>query len=261
MERMIVRRRIGNWLGCMAVLGSFLALTPAHSVAAPSPLGSLGLSGKPLRGYKICVDPGHGGQSARDGRYTGGTFGVATRQTESDVNLRVSLMLAQFLEEAGATVILTRTTDNRVQDKPDMGSELDARSRYANSRRADFFISMHHNHGPRGTNYTAVFYHRNSSVSGKLADQISASLAFCLGTPNIGSRASAYRVLKGLKMPGVIVECSFMTNSSEDARLANLAYNKLQAKGVAVGIINYIRQTKGRGVDFILRAEKLSARR
>jgi hypothetical protein len=131
-----------------------------------------------------------------------------------------------------------------------MASELDARSRYANSRRADLFISIHHNHGPRGVNYTAVFYHRNSPESGKLADQISASLAFCMGTPNIGARSSAYRVLRDLKMPGVIVECSFMTNPSEDTRLANLSYNKLQAKGVAIGIINYVRQTKGRGVDF-----------
>jgi N-acetylmuramoyl-L-alanine amidase len=251
MELMVLGRinvvvKVAAWVA--VVLGSWSHANSAWALAAAG--NALVVSNKPLRGYKICIDPGHGGQSARDNRYTGGTFGVATRQTESDVNLRVSLMLAQYLEEAGARVYLTRTTDNRVQDKADMASELDARSRYANSRGSDLFISMHHNHGPRGTNYTAVFYHRNSPKSAKLADQISASLAFCLGTPNIGARSSAYRVLRDLRMPGVIVECSFMTNAAEDSRLANLSYNKLQAKGVAVGIINFVRQTRGRGVDF-----------
>lgn len=219
-------------------------------LAAIGALSGAAASNKPLRGMRIVIDPGHGGQAPTERRYTGGTHGVATRQTESDVNLRVSLMLAQYLEEAGATVFLTRTTDNRVQDKPDMQSELDARSRYANSRRADMFLSVHHNHGPANVNYTAVFYHRNSPQSARLADQLSATIAFCMGTRNIGARSSAYRVLNNLKMPGVILEYSFMTYHSEDQRLANLSYNKLQAKATAIGVINYVRQTKGRGVDF-----------
>jgi hypothetical protein len=41
-----------------------------------------------------------------------------------------------------------------------------------------------------------------------------------------------------------------MSNPEEDYRLASLAYNKLEAKAIATGILNYFRATRNLSVDF-----------
>jgi hypothetical protein len=51
-------------------------------------------------------------------------------------------------------------------------------------------------------------------------------------------------------MPTALVEASFMSNPEEDLRLASLAYNKLEAKAIATGILNYFRVTRNISVDF-----------
>src|SRR5437764_9527508 len=68
---------------------------------------------KPLAGAVIVVDPGHGGQRYSKS-YTGGTRGVNSGLTESELNLRVAVELAKLLRERGATVFLTRTADHRL---------------------------------------------------------------------------------------------------------------------------------------------------
>src|SRR5579864_6770439 len=66
-----------------------------------------------LQGAVIVVDPGHGGQRYSKS-YTGGTRGVVSGLTESELNLRVALELEKLLKENGATVYLTRRADHRL---------------------------------------------------------------------------------------------------------------------------------------------------
>lgn len=228
------------------------ARVPAN-LPARSPISVATSAQKPLRGIRIVVDPGHGGQAQYSKiRYTGGTVGVATGQTESDVNLRVSVMLKTYLEAAGAEVLMTRISDDRCTGADgDKSAELDFRSNFANCNGADLFISVHHNDaGKSQSNYSAVFYPSGTVHSISLAENIAQSLHNHMGVQTVGAKSGSYRVLDRIKMPGVIVEASFMTNYEEDRRLANVAYNKLEAKSIATGIINYIRLTKGRQVDF-----------
>lgn len=225
---------------------------PAN-LPARSPITAVSTAQKPLRGIRICIDPGHGGQARWNKiRYTGGTIGVATGQTESDVNLRVSLMLKTYLEAAGAEVIMTRISDDRCTNDADKLPELDFRPNLANSRGADLFISVHHNDAGRnpGVNYSAVFFPKGTMHSVSLAENIAQSLENHMGVPTKGALPGSYRVLSKAKMPSVIVEASFMTCPEEDRRLAMVSYNKLEAKAIATGIMNYIRLTKGRQVDF-----------
>lgn len=220
--------------------------------ASRSPVTAYAVAQKPLQGIRIVVDPGHGGQTRLDKLfYCGGTLGAATGQTESDVNLRVALILREYLRAAGADVIMTRIDDVRVSGAGSKANELDMRRELANGRSADLFVSVHHNEALRGgTNYSAVFYPGASSSSIPLAENISASLNQYLRIPNVGAKVGAYRVLNGLKMPGVIVEASFMSNPDEDRRLMSLAYNKLEAKAIATGVMNFIRMKHGRQIDF-----------
>lgn len=223
-------------------------------VVAPSraPISTYGTAHKPLDGIRICIDPGHGGQEKWDKiLYTGGTRGVATGQTESDVNLRVALILRHYLEAAGADVVMTRTTDERCTNCGSKQDELDYRPNLANSTNSDLFISIHHNESSdRSTNYTLVFYPSGMPSASPLADNIASAVSRYLGTSCAGAKPGDYRILKKAKMPTALVEASFMSNPEEDIRLASLAYNKLEAKAIATGILNYFRATRNVSVDF-----------
>jgi len=77
-----------------------------------------------LSGIVIGIDPGHQGKANYDKepvapgssemktKVSSGTQGVSTRIPEYEVNLQVSLMLREALEAEGATVIMTRETND-----------------------------------------------------------------------------------------------------------------------------------------------------
>ncbi len=229
-------------------------LTPMNVLPARSPVSFFSAkTNKPLSGITICVDPGHGGQGTEPG-YTGGTTGIVTGQTEGDVNLRVALILRQYLQAAGANVVMTRIADNRCSDGGScLREELDFRSNAAKRHNADFFVSVHHNEAGKSKpkiNYTAVFYRGTSKASQPLAENVSSAVSKYLGIRNVGAKVGDYRVLNQIDMPGIIVEASFMSNPTEDQKLANLSYNKMEAKAIATGILNHFRTAKGGEVDF-----------
>src|SRR5947209_8940942 len=118
-------------------------------VAVWMALPGAGLGGEaPLAGAVIVVDPGHGGQRYSDS-YTGGTRGVVSRLTESELNLRVALELAKLLREKGATVYLTREADHRLsREGPSRGDELPARVDFVQHDNRHLFRAVHHNAGP-----------------------------------------------------------------------------------------------------------------
>ncbi len=79
----------------------------------------------------IVLDPGHGGKDP-------GAVGRKLKSKEKDINLGVCLKLKQLLEkELGLKVLLTRSDDRFVS--------LQDRTRYANEKKADLFVSLHTN--------------------------------------------------------------------------------------------------------------------
>lgn len=79
----------------------------------------------------IVLDPGHGGKDP-------GAVGRKLKAQEKDVNLSVALKLKRMLEqELGMTVLMTRSDDRFVS--------LGDRTKLANDRRGDLFVSIHTN--------------------------------------------------------------------------------------------------------------------
>ncbi|MEA3312562.1 MAG: N-acetylmuramoyl-L-alanine amidase [candidate division WOR-3 bacterium] len=77
----------------------------------------------------IVIDPGHGGKDP------GAVSKKGTQ--EKDITLDTSLRLKKLLEAQGHTVYMTRTTDKYVP--------LADRTKFANQKKADLFISIHFN--------------------------------------------------------------------------------------------------------------------
>jgi N-acetylmuramoyl-L-alanine amidase len=78
----------------------------------------------------IVIDPGHGGKDP-------GAIGKKYGTKEKTVALDTGLRLKKILQAQGHTVYMTRTTDKYVP--------LKDRTKFANTKKADLFISIHYN--------------------------------------------------------------------------------------------------------------------
>ncbi len=88
----------------------------------------------------IVIDPGHGG---KDSGATGNGY------MEKNIVLQVSLELSEELKAMGYTVYMTRSTDTFI--------ELKDRTKFANDKMADLFLSVHANAIPKGADANAAY--------------------------------------------------------------------------------------------------------
>jgi N-acetylmuramoyl-L-alanine amidase len=201
---------------------------------------------KHLARMTIVIDPGHGGDAWKQ-NWKRGPHGVR----EAEINLRVSLLLARLLKDAGANVILTRESDTDL--------DLDERAMVANSAvrpdgtaGADLFISVHHNATDSPTtNFTSVWYHGGVDDNEPDLD-VARYVAHGLGrhmqtqvaktAPVLSSHlmySSGFGVLRWCEVPAILCECSFFTSPPEEARLGDASYNLREAYGIYEGLCEW----------------------
>ena len=84
----------------------------------------------PHRRYRIIVDPGHGGHDS-------GALDPSRRYREKNAVLQIALRLRKHLKRMGFEVVMTRSSDRFIK--------LHRRTRYANIKHGDIFVSIHAN--------------------------------------------------------------------------------------------------------------------
>ncbi|WP_292657950.1 N-acetylmuramoyl-L-alanine amidase [Nitratifractor sp.] len=84
----------------------------------------------PHRRYRIIVDPGHGGKDT-------GAMDPTRHYREKDAVLQIALRLRKHLRKMGFNVVMTRSSDHFIK--------LHRRTRFANLRHGDIFVSVHAN--------------------------------------------------------------------------------------------------------------------
>ena len=190
-----------------------------------------------LKGRKIAIDPGHGGNDA-------GAIGP-TGVMEKTVTLKVALELRRLLEAEGAEVIMTRETDRTVSEKGAKASdieELGARCDVGNRAGADIFISIHADSftRPEARGTTGYYYGKSTSGRGqKLADCIRRNLVEQLGTPSRGTQPCNFYVVKNTDMPATLIELGFISNKEEEKLLDSKEGVEKAAQGIFDGIEDY----------------------
>jgi N-acetylmuramoyl-L-alanine amidase len=196
----------------------------------------------PLAGAVIVVDPGHGGQRYSKS-YTGGTRGVATGRTESELNLRVALELARLLKEHGATVHLTREADHRLSREGSTNAdELHARIDFFEHHNCHFFLSVHHNAGPAAaTGHTCLYKHNapDDALYEALARSVNDALAGAVPGPKRKLIKGNYHVLRETDIPGTIAESGFLTNREFDELAGRPEFPKKEAAAICTGAVRY----------------------
>ncbi|WP_216829897.1 peptidoglycan-binding protein, partial [Alkalihalobacterium elongatum] len=179
----------------------------------------------PLQGYRIIIDAGHGGSDS-------GAIGVNGLK-EKDVVLDISKRVEKKLKAAGATVIMTRSTDVFIT--------LDERVRIGNNSNASSFVSIHANSFNKSARGVETYWNRSSSssLSKSLAEEIQKELVKAMETTDRGVKEGNFRVIREITIPSVLVEVGFIDNNSDGAKLAQSRYRERIADAIYKGTVTY----------------------
>jgi N-acetylmuramoyl-L-alanine amidase len=209
----------------------------------------------------IVLDPGHGGKDP-------GAVGRKLKANEKDVNLAVTLLLKQLLEkELGLKVLLTRSDDRFVS--------LQDRTRFANDKKADLFISLHTNASKNTAskgletyylataqssdaravealeNQVVELFEGGSSAKSKyddlsqaehlegsnmLATSVQQNMVAGTKSMDRGVKQANFYVLRGAFMPSILIEMGFISNPEEEQLLVNPEYQERLARTIFEGI-------------------------
>ena len=196
----------------------------------------------PLAGVVIVVDAGHGGQRYSKS-YTGGTRGVTSGVTESELNLRVAIELEKLLKAKGATVHMTRVADHRLSREGSTNKEeLHARVDFFEHYNAHFFLSVHHNAGRDSATGHTTLYKNNAqddTLYESLARAVNDALEGVVPGPKLALIRGDYHILRETSIPGTISEAGFMTNKTFDELSARSDYPKKEAEAICKGATAY----------------------
>lgn len=189
-----------------------------------------------LAGKIIVVDPGHGG------RDSGASAELHPFDVyEKDITLAIGRRVQSLLMQNGATVIMTRSDDSF--------PALESRPALANSRHADYFISIHADSSVLGRNTlagTTVYFHAQNSLCRLMAADIGRRVSETSGISYNGVKSDTIRfrtgfaVLRESEMPAVLVETGYMNNDRDLAKLRDDGAQQRIAAGITAGLRDFI---------------------
>lgn len=224
-------------MACLLLVSFYLLSRQAAVVSVQMETGQE--AKKPTGGKVILVDPGHGESDP-------GMIGVGGLE-EKGINLSISLLLKESLENRGYSVVMTRDTDKGLYDASannKKAQDMQRRVALISEKSPVLSVSIHQNsyqqdtsvHGPQ------VFYYESSEEGRKLAATIQSSLNENLEVdrPREIKGNTSYYLLKRSQGTLVIVECGFLTNPEEAEKLQTEEYQKKVAEAVADGIHTYL---------------------
>ena len=203
---------------------------------------SIVTSAPPGNGKVIVIDAGHGTPDS-------GAVGI-NGSLEKDINLDVAVKLQKLLEQGGVHVLLTRADDNAVTENLEQKireikrSDLNNRRDFKNDSECDAFVSIHMNKFTASQYSGAqVFYADKPEASRLLGEHIQHRLIENLDPQNtrVAKKADGnIYILKNSTVPSVIVECGFLSNPAEEAKLLDGNYQDRVAFAIYYGIMDYI---------------------
>ena len=195
-------------------------------------------SGVPERSV-IIIDAGHGGED-------GGAV-AADGTVESGINLAIAQDLDALLRLLGCETKLTRTEDTAIYSegaqtlREKKASDLKNRVALVNETPNAVLLSIHQNSLPASRRvHGAQAFHARTEGSEALAESVQVALNAAVNPGNEKGRKvidkSVY-LMKNISCPAVLVECGFLSNAEEAARLCETDYQRKLAVTVAAGFL------------------------
>lgn len=190
---------------------------------------------------QIIIDAGHGG-------FDGGAVGV-NQVVEKDINLNISLCLAELLYYNGFDVIMTRSSDTALNDENETSisrkkrSDMYQRMAMMEQHPQAIFVSIHQNlFQDSSCKGAQIFYSTNHEASEQLAQKLQNGFREMLQPDNMRLVKAADKqlfLLDQAPIPAVLVECGFLSNPEECALLCDSTYQKQVAFVIYSALLNF----------------------
>lgn len=196
--------------------------------------GALPAEPLPLAGWKIAVDPGHGGEDS------GACHGPSGME-EKTLNLDIAGRLEKALAALGAEVWLSRREDVDVPPQEAV--------RAANAARVGLYFSLHVNSFPTPDCFGAqTFYSQASPEGRRLALLLQEELVRIQPENFREALAGDYYVLQHTQMPAALIEVGFITHPGDRALLSDPEYREKVSAAIARAAVRFVRgETAGPG--------------
>jgi len=197
----------------------------------------------------LVIDAGHGGED-------GGAVS-SDGVMEKDLNLTISFILNDIFRSSGVNTVMTRNEDKMLYTDNIKGKkksqDLKNRALVAKEYPDSLFLSIHMNKFAE-SKYSGlqVYYSKTNSVSSRLADKIqSFTKAYLQPDNNRETKASGSGIylLEHIQNPAVLVECGFLSNPEETAKLTDKDYQKKLAVVIYAAVMDHINSDSD--TDFI----------
>lgn len=195
-----------------------------------------------IRDQCIIIDAGHGGVDGGATSYSG--------VLESAYNLSIAKRLNDLMQFMGYHTKMVRTEDISVYTAGESiaqkkSSDLKERVRMVNEEENGLLISIHQNHYSDERYKGAQVFYAKTNRSQELAKTLQSAFA---ATINPGSKreikkCSGVYLMEHIKRPGVLVECGFLSNPSEDALLKTPEYQKKISCVIAATVSQFLSNT------------------
>ena len=197
----------------------------------------------PLTGRKrVMIDPGHGGV---DGGATS-CSGVL----ESKINLEIALRVNDMLHLLGIDTVMTRTTDTSLHTQGNTiasqkVSDLKERVKMANNGENTILVSIHQNHFTDSRYSGAQVFYAPNAASMDFAGKMQESFVKTInpGSNRKSKRGEGIYLLQKVQIPAILVECGFLSNHGEEAKLRSEDYQKKVATVIAGVCSSYLHST------------------
>jgi N-acetylmuramoyl-L-alanine amidase len=156
--------------------------------------------------------------------------------------------VAQRLRSQGVRVVMTRTTN-------DVNISNAERAAIANKSKADLFVRIHGNGNPDSTvvGVAAVYPAANTwtksiaAPSKRAATWVQSALVAQTGAVDRGLMAQRdHAGFNWSRVPAVLVECGYLSNSVEDRLLVSPHYQDKVAQAIASGVVAYLEAEERR---------------
>ena len=194
------------------------------------------------RQHSIIIDAGHGGE---DGGATS-----CTVVPESQINLEITLRLNDLLHLLGYDTRMIRTTDTSIythgttiaQKKI---SDLKERVRIVNETDHGILVSIHQNFFADSRYSGAQVFFAATDGSEALAKKLQTAFTATLnpGSHRCCKKAEGIYLMEHITCPAILVECGFLSNPEEEAKLRTPDYQKKLCCTIAATVSQYLSNT------------------
>jgi N-acetylmuramoyl-L-alanine amidase len=182
-------------------------------------------AGPRLRGKRIVVDPGHGGDDV-------GVSVAGVR--ESDLMWDLARRLEGRMVATGMQALLSRGRDQCPTDAD--------RAQFANEVGADLFLSLHSDANSSVLAQGVASFHfgtnngNTSTIGETLAGFVQRELVVRTGLRDCRSHPKTWDPLRLTRCPAIRIEIGYLTNPEDRGRLSDPSFRDVVAEGILVAV-------------------------